>query len=151
MEREREKDMKARETEAKRGLVLRGIWPVWGDRCLCVEGRGDCTDFLLHLLFESPVGWVDRCVERLHWHAGTLRAHIPFFSNDLLSSPPIIISHLYHPLLSSSPHLHSSPHLTFTSLISSAQGHFPLFPCPHYSLSYLSFINLSSPAEGFAC
>lgn len=66
------------------GLVLRGIWPVWGDRCFCVDERGERTLALLSLI--SPQRrWTGRCVERPNCHAATLSSTV--LSHDVLSWP----------------------------------------------------------------
>lgn len=45
---DRKRKIHESQTGGWRGLVLHGIWPVWGDRCFCVD---------------PPMGWTDRCVQ----------------------------------------------------------------------------------------
>lgn len=75
-------------------------------------------------------------VWRLHWHAGTFRAHPTFFSNDVLSSP-------FHLSPSSSPlHLLIRPHFHDSSTVAHTLASL---------LSSLLFSLLSSVANTHAC
>lgn len=102
---ERERDMKARRGDGDgRGLVLRGIWPVWGDRCFCVDGRGERTHGPVASDVATPP-W-DEQTDVWRGCAGKLRVSelIQPLSNDTLSSP----FHHHHVLFT------SSSRLTFT-------------------------------------
>lgn len=103
---QKEKDMKAWWGDGdKRGLVLQGIWPMWGDRCFCVEGRGERTHTVASVMAIPP--WDEQTDV---WRGCTgmpgLSEHIHTFSDDIFSSP-------FHP---SEHHLLfiSSSRLTFT-------------------------------------
>ncbi len=94
---EREKDMKARRGWGvgegvggdERGLLLQGIWPAWGDRCSCVEGRGERTHAPCCFRYCSPPPPRDEQTDVRRGCSGTLGVSelIQPFSNHILSSP----------------------------------------------------------------
>lgn len=88
--------------------------------CLCYKAYGLCEEADVSVwrgeggthtsccicYCNPPMGWANRCVERLHWHAGTLRAHLTFslmiFSLLLFQLSPsssplhLLITPLFH-------------------------------------------------------
>lgn len=89
----------------KRGLVLEGIWPMWGDRCFCVEGRGEHTHTVASAVVMPP--WDEQTdvwsgctgIPRLSEHTQTTSDNVfssPFHRSSTSSPPYFLITGRSH-------------------------------------------------------